>query len=296
MRFRNLDLVLIIIIVAMNVVWTLMAIHFVLVGIILALPLIFYFPGYALTQTLFRKKEREQGTSMFTDLATQPELKIGHPVGRTDQLVLSLGLSMAIDVLVGFLLNILPIGLNALSWILSLGFITIICVVLTIFLRRKDVAKGAGTRTRIHLRLQDYLLLGLVLLVVTSALWLSFVRPVQPDPSFTQFWMLPANQASKSCVVSVGIQSFESTSQTYRVVIMANSTQTNAWSSIALAPQQKWVQSVAIAPGAVSSVLIEAQLYRNDRPDTAYRDVHLTFYISSANANGHLQQQCVLGT
>ncbi|MFL5690974.1 MAG: DUF1616 domain-containing protein [Ktedonobacteraceae bacterium] len=294
MRFKNLDLIIAMVVVVINVVWTQVPNRFLIPGIIFALPLTFFLSGYALTQTLFRRRMPEPTRYSSNSPIRQPDLKIGHPIGGADQIVLSFGLSMAIDVLVGFGLNILPIGLQALSWVLSLGLVTTVFVLLATFLRRKDIPRVATT-PRVRITLQDCILFGLAILVVASAVWLSVIRPLQPQPSFTQFWMLPANQVSKTCAVSIGAQSFESTSETYRVVMRVNDAQTNTWSSIVLTPQQKWLQLVPITPGTTSSLYIEAQLYRADKPDTEYRNVHLTFYISSVNDNGQLQQQCVLG-
>lgn len=295
MRFKGLDLIIVMIIVAINVALTQLPGRFMIAGILFALPLILFLPGYTLTQTLFRRRAPVQKQSTPEDSAPQQELRLGHPIGTADQLLLSFGLSIAIDVLVGFGLNILPIGLQALSWILSLGLITTICAVLAAFLRRKDIPGGARM-PRVRVVLRDGILFGLAILIAVSAIWLSFIRPLQPQPSFTQFWMLPANQASKTCAVSVGVQSFETTSETYHVVMTVNNIQTNSWSSIVLAPQQKWVQLVAVKPGTSNSLSIEAQLYVANKPDVVYRDVHLIFYISSINTNGLVQQQCVLGT
>jgi uncharacterized membrane protein len=210
-------------------------------------------------------------------------------------LLLSFGLSLAVDVLVGFGLNILPIGLQALSWVLSLGLITTGCAILALFLRRGDIPY-TSTASHIRITLQNCVLFALAILVVASAVWLSIIRPLSPQPSFTQFWMLPANQTNKTCAVSLGVQNFETTSETYRIVMTVNNAQTNAWPSIVLDSKQKWVQSVTVNPGNTSSLVIEAQLYRTDKPDAVYRSVHLTYYVSSINNNGNLQQQCILGS
>ncbi|HTK11600.1 MAG TPA: DUF1616 domain-containing protein [Ktedonobacteraceae bacterium] len=295
MRLKNLDLLIVMIFVVINVVWLQVPNRPVLPGIAIALPLTFFFSGYALAQTLFRRHVPESTQEARGDLIRRPDLLLGHPVGRADQILLSFGLSMAIDVLVGFALNILPIGLQAQSWVISLGLITTICTVLAFFLRRKDIPGGAAAIS-VRISVQDVLLFLLALLVVASSVWLAIARPLNPQPSFTQFWMLPANQTSKTCAVSLGAQNFETTSKTYRVVMTINNVQTNTWSSIVLTPQQKWVQAVPVNPGSNSTLSIEAQLYRTDNPGTAYRDVHMTFYIASTENNGKLQQQCVLGS
>ncbi len=295
MRFKNSDLLFSILVVVVNVAWTQAPGRWMLLGIILALPLILFLPGYALTQTLFRRRALEPEASSGN--ARQADLKVGHPIGRSDQLVLSIGLSMAVDVLVGFVLNILPIGLNALSWILSLGLITTFFAVWAAFLRRKDVLK-ATVQPRVRVTLQDGLLVVLATLVVASALWLAVIRPLQPQPSFTQFWMLPANQGSKMCEVSLGVQNFETGSETYRIVVAVNNVQAKVWSAVALDPQQKWVQDIPIQAGtnASNSLNIDANLYKTGNPTVVYRNVHLTFYLSTIDTNGVVQQQCVLGT
>jgi len=292
MRVKNLDLFIILFIVILNVGWTQVPGNLPFVGIILALPLILFFPGYTLTQALFRRREPEQVSSV---LPGQSALKPGHPIGGTDQLVLSLGLSMAIDVLVGFVLNILPTGLNSFSWIFSLSLLVIIFAVLAVVFRRKDRVKTTTT-LRMRFTLQDALLLGLALLIAGSAIWLAIIRLIQPQPSFTQLWMLQANQNSKTCAVSIGIQSFETSAETYRMVVTVNNAPAKTWAAIALVPQQKWVQSLPVTSASANSLYVEAQLYRVSQPTIVYRDVHLTLYISSANANGVVQQQCVLGS
>ena len=291
MRFKNLDLIAAILIAAINIGWTQIPNRPLSVGIILALPLTFILPGYTLTQVLFRMRSPDQSLDSSNDLIVRPSLKIGHPVGGADQTVLSFGLSLAIDVLVGFALNVFPIGLQALSWTLSLGLITTVFALLAAFLRRRDIVKVARA-PRPRITIYDCILFGLAILVAAAAIWLSIIRPLEPQPSFTQFWMLPSKQADNSCAVSIGVQSFELTSVMYRVVMTVGGSQTNTWSSIVLAPQEEWSRSVPVKPGAASSLYIEAQLYRADTPGTAYRNVHLIFHISKGSKNGQVQQQC----
>jgi uncharacterized membrane protein len=293
MRCKNFDLILTMVVVALNVAWTQVPNRPLLPGIIFALPLIFFCSGYALTQVLFRRRMLEQPPNVSNYFTHWSDLK--HPIGGADQILLSLGLSMAINVLVGFGLNILPIGLQALSWVLSLGLITVGCALLATFLRRKDLPRASQT-PHMRITVRDCMLFGLASFVVASAVWISIIRPLEPQRGFTQFWMLPVNEASKTCVVSVGVQSFEATSETYRVVMIVNGVQTSTWSPVILTPQQEWVQSVPVTPGTTSSLYVEAQLYRVDEPDIIYRNVHLTFYIAKANPGGLAQQQCALRT
>ncbi len=266
MRVKNLDLIAAILLVAINVGWTQLPNRPLVIGIILALPLTFVLPGYTLTQTLFRGRSPDQSLDSSNNLVLRPSLKIGQPVGGADQIILSLGLSMAIDVLVGFALNVFPIGLQALSWTLSLGLITTVFALLAAFLRRRDIVTIERV-SRPRITIYDCILFGLAILIATAAVWFSIIRPLEPQP--------------------------KSDSVTYRVVMMVNGSQAGMWSSIVLAPQEKWSRSVPVKPGAASSLYIEAQLYRADKPGTVYRNVHLTLHSSK---NELAQQQCTLGT
>lgn len=287
MRLRNFDLFLVVLVVILNVVWTQIPYHLTVVGILLGLPLTLCFPGYTLTQVLFRQREQILGVS--NSIIQRPELKIGHPIGVLDQIVLSLGLSLTIDVLVGFVLNIFPIGLQALSWTLSLGLITTLFALVAAFLRRGDIIRVARV-SRLHVTMRDGILFALAVVVTAIAVWSSIIRPFDPQPSFTQFRMMPAKNSS--CVVSIGVQSFESTPVTYSIIMTVNGTKEDTWSSIALEPQQEWSQSVLVKPDGTSKLYVEAQLYRMDRLGTVYRNVHLTFQVSPESKKGQFLQQC----
>src|SRR6266487_3588085 len=91
MRLKNLDLIVAVTIAAMNVVWALLPGRTPVIGTVLALPLVFVLPGYSLTEAMFYKRTVE----------------------TSHRLLLSLVLSLAIDILGGLILNMLPAGLQA---------------------------------------------------------------------------------------------------------------------------------------------------------------------------------------
>ncbi|HVB62936.1 MAG TPA: DUF1616 domain-containing protein [Ktedonobacteraceae bacterium] len=289
MRIKNLDLIVVIGIVVINVVWTLIPQHPVLPGILLVLPLTFIVPGYVLTQVVIRRRSSEPSLDASSELLLRPGLKLRQPPGIADQIVLTLGLSLAIDVLVGFGLNFSPVGLQASSWALALGLFTTVLTLLAVFLRQKDSARTASA-SKLHITIYDGLLLGLAIVVVIAAVWLAIIRPLDPQPSFTQFWMLPVR--NDGCSVSIGVQSFETMSVAYRVVMTINHAQTDSWSSIVLSPQQTWSRSAVVTPENTSSLYIEALLYRTNEPGKVYRNVHITLYISTVSTNGQTQYQC----
>src|SRR5579863_8696081 len=120
MRRNNLDLLVIEFITVLNVVWALLPNYSVLIGTFLALPLVFVLPGYTLTEVLFHQKL----------------------LNGTHRLALSLGISIALDILSGLILNMLPIGLQSLSWAVLLGLLTTVFSLLAACLRRRGQLKG----------------------------------------------------------------------------------------------------------------------------------------------------------
>lgn len=268
MRLKNVDLLLAMVTVAMNMLWVLLPGRIPVIGIMLALPLVFVLPGYGLTEVMFHKRS----------------LDAAH------RLTSSLALSLAIVILSGFILNILPVGLHAISWAMFLGILTMIFSLWVAILRRRTQISEMRI-PKLHLALHEYILFGLAVIVAILSIQYSAVGVEhQPHPGFTQLWMLPTKQVNNSCAVSVGVQSFETTSVTYRIVMTINGSQVNTWSSIVLSPQEEWIQAVSIKPGAAQNTYIEARLYRADKPEIVYRNVHLTFHSLTGSKDERIQQ------
>jgi len=59
-------------------------------------------------------------------------------------------------------------------------------------------------------------------------------------------------------------------------MVTANGTQVTSWPSIILANQQEWDRLVSVTPATSGSILVDARLYRLDKPETVYREVHVT--------------------
>lgn len=269
MRLKHLDLILATTVAAMNAIWTLLPGHSPVIGTVLALPLVFVLPGYILTQALFHKRTFD-------------------PVYRS---VLSLGLTLAIDILGGFVLNILPIGLRAISWAAFLGLLTTLLSLWVASLRRRSGSNISSTYW-LRLSIHEYVLIGLATAVVFLAVRYTALGVTQePRPGFTQFWMLPSNQIDKNCAVSIGVHSFELSATTYRIVVTVNGTRADTWPSIPLKPQGEWNQSVSIQPEtAIGNLYIEARLYRIDEPGSVYRDVHLVLYNLTGSTGGQAER------
>ncbi len=254
MRRKNLDLVVAVIIAGMNVGWALLGNRFPLIGVTLALPLVFVLPGYMLTEAFFHKR----------------------PLNVSHRLLLSLGLSLSIVVLSGLLLNLLPAGLRATTWAIFLGLLTALLSLLVAYIRRGTPLNETHP-LRFRFSISGFVLFSLAIVIATlSVLYAVIGAERQSYSGFTQLSMLPSVQTEKSCAIHLGIRSFESTTVTYRIILTINKTQVTPWPSIVLAPQEAWNRSMPITPGVSSSVNVEAQLYRLDKPSAAYREVHVT--------------------
>jgi uncharacterized membrane protein len=268
MRLKNLDLIVMVIIAVLNIVWALLPNRPTLIGTILGVPLVFLLPGYTLTEAMFHKRS----------------------LAASHRLVISIGLSLAIDIIGGFMLNVLPIGLQALSWAGLLGLLTIVVAVLATYLRR---GKQVNRTQPVRLRFTAYqiALFGLATMIAILAVLNDTISAAQQShPGFTQFWMLPTAQANNSCAVQLGVRNFEATSMTYRVTLTMNGTQRTPEQSIDLAPQQEWQQLVPIAPVPSGKVYIHAQLYRLDKPESVYREVHVTLPNLAISKDGKTRQ------
>jgi hypothetical protein len=256
MRLKNLDLIVTVTFATLNVVWATLPGHILAMGIILALPLVFVLPGYTLTETLFNNQS----------------------LGGPARLLFSLGLSLAIDILCGLVLSLLPVGLRGTSWTMLLGTFTVLFSLLVAYLRGRTPSSGVRL-PRLRFTTSNLVLFGLATLVVVLSIAYDAVGVAQqPYPGFTQLWVLPAAQAEKGCAVRLGVRSFESTPITYRIMMTIEKAQAATWPSVVLAPQGEWGLLVSIPPEATDNVYVEVQLYRIDKPQKVYREVNVTLH------------------
>lgn len=286
MRPKNLDLVIGLLIAAVNVGWTLLPDHptyLTIAGIILALPLVFVLPGYTLTEALFKRS-----TNASEALIRQPALKLERPFKTSDRLIVGLGLSLALVILTGFILNMFTTGLQAFSWVVSLAVQTMVFSLIAGYRRRNitmpapmtnGTAPQSGSRGRITV--YDVLLFMLAIAITIGSFgYATLAATQQKYPGFTELWMVPSPQANKSCAMLIGVHSSETGTTTYRVVMTVNGASKGDWSPVTLTPQQDWNQLVPMKASTTDTLDVEVQLYRIDKPDTVYRNTHVTLTSS----------------
>src|SRR5437763_1998626 len=225
MRQQNKDLFLILIVAIVNIVWACLPTHFVGVGLILALPLVFLAPGYLLIEILMQKREHD----------------------GTMHLLLSIGLSLSIDILCGFLLNIIPVGLTPLTWGVSLAALAMACTLLCMVKRRRRQIHVDQKQKDLPTRYEFLLLTFTIYVVVFAFIYTTNTIAYQKYQGFTQFWLLLDNRQPHVCAIQLGIDSSEIVTTIYQVELRENNQHAAHWSSITLAPQQKWRGQLPVA-------------------------------------------------
>ena len=229
---------------------------------ILTLPLAFVLPGYALMCALFRKQT----------------------LGNAERLIFSLGLSLSIVILGGLALNLTPFGLQARSWAVFLGVVTLGASAVAILRQRRqgEAAEGWPGFKGMQFTFRQGLLPGLAVLLVGGAFAVSIIgAQLQPRSGFTRLWMLPASGTAKAeDAVSLGLSNKESTPMEYRLTLEINGKVIKEWSAIDLSPNQQWEATLALRQSLSGSsttapAKIEAILYRTSNLKTIYRYVVL---------------------
>jgi uncharacterized membrane protein len=265
MRQHNRDLFLILLIASANVVWVYLHTRFVVVGIVLALPLTFLIPGYLLIEILTKQHERD----------------------GTTHLLLSIGLSLSIDILCGFLLNFIPAGLTPITWSVFLAALTVACVLLCMVRRRRWRVHIDQKQKDLPTRYESLLLMLTIYIVVFAFMYTTNTIQNQKYQGFTQFWLLLDNHQSHRCTIQLGIDSSETVTTTYQIEVKENNQHAAHWSSISLAPQQKWRGRFPIANNytRTTQLQIEADLYRQQEPSSVYRTAQLFLSKSTCTQN-----------
>jgi uncharacterized membrane protein len=213
----------------------------VVFGVLLALVL----PGYGLSVVLL------------------PEL------GRVERALCALGLSLAIDVLSGFILNLTPFGLSAASWAGWLGSLTLVFV--AVAWRRASQAIGTPLVWP-QVSFGSKLVFAGALLTMLLAVKIAQLDSGGPGSTFTQLWALPRH-TSDGDRLQIGVRNGESTIERYGLVVEMNGARLNEWQDVELGSEQEWTSQIGLPNDSVG--MLRVRLYRAAEPDEAYRTVQV---------------------
>jgi uncharacterized membrane protein len=170
------------------------------------------------------------------------------------------GLSIGMIAIGGLLLNLLPWGLQAATW---LAYLLVLLVIALAIGRRP----GAW-RPRLGAARHEVVLGGAGAAMVVTALLFARLFAGHPTESFTQVWITPSADAPAS--VELRMLSEEQAATGYRMEVWRNGAQVESWTDIRLVTGQTWSRTVSVGAGR-----IEVLLFRLTDPGTLYRYVTL---------------------
>jgi uncharacterized membrane protein len=234
--------------------------------IILGIPFLLFFPGYAFMAALFSRKEEMSGIQ---------------------RVVLSFGLSIAIVPLIGFIINYTPWGIKLESIMYSVASFILVCSVVAWLRQRKLIEEerltidflvtmpgwGEGIRDRIL----TVILVAVILGVLGTIGY--FVAAPKAGETFTEFYLLgqqneTANYPTElelgdTGTIVVGIINHEGTEVSYRVEVVISSNKGYEIGPIILADEEKLETKVVFIPDAAGeNQKIEVFLYKYDEVET----------------------------
>jgi uncharacterized membrane protein len=233
--------------------------------IFIALPFLFFCPGYALISALFPKKE---------DLDT------------IERIVLSIGLSIAVVPLIGIVLHFTA-GIKLYPILFSLAGLIFLFSLIALY-RRQGVA--IIYHVDIELRKTPYDLILLALLFVIGALAIQIVTTPKIE-KFTEFYVLNAEEKAgdyprnltlgESMEVLLGIHNHEAQDVEYRVVILLENETIETIEDITLAHEEKWEEKVDFTPRKVGrNMRLEFLLYKG-MEEKPYRALRLLVNVTT---------------
>lgn len=247
-KFYDLALVAVLTIVA--VVLALAGVKNVLILISFGLPLVLFLPGYTLTLVLFEAK-----------------------LGKAEKLLFSVGLSLLVTIVSGLLLNVTPWGLQAGSWAVWLGAITLGTAGIAL-VRRLNLPGSTAPQAGFKVKWFQPVLLGIAGLIAVVALLVARNGAAAVSDNFTQLWAIPSAQTGQNSL-RLGISNQEAAAVKYRLQVNAGTSLIKEWPSLELAAGQEWETNLPLLATQTGNASVNVRLYRLDAPDKVYRQVFL---------------------
>jgi len=245
--------------------------------ILIGVPFVLFFPGYALVCALFPKKG---------------------DLDEVERLALSIGLSIAVVPLLGLVLNYTPFGIRLYPILISLFSFTFLMSFVAMRRRNALSIEERFTpsfsvnvpRWRELSKMDKALSVGLIFCVVFSgALMANFATTPRVRERFTEFYVLgPTGKVEgypttltlgESGTVILGVVNHEYDEATYRIVIRLDGETVGTIEGIGLEHEGRWEKNFTFTPDKTGEKLkLEFLLYMNGGAEP-YRSLHLWITI-----------------
>lgn len=251
---RSLDLIILMLYAIAAVALAFAGLSTGLPGLVLGLPLALFLPGYALTTAFLPAPMQEQ----------------------PNRLLCSLGLSFAVTILIGLLLNLTPAGFQPYSWAITLGAVSFFAALVALARRWRESTQGINPRPlprgSYRFTFGNAVILMAAGLVVVGAYMVTRTATLQQQyPGFTQLWLLRAGSTDQKSVL-VGVRNMEDVPVNYRVELTVGTTLVAQWQSMTLQDGEEWQQVISLANQQIpNGDEVVVNLYRLDDPQTVYR-------------------------
>ena len=240
--------------------------------IILGIPFLLFFPGYALVAALFPKREGMDGI---------------------ERIALSFGLSIAVVPLIGLILNYTPLGIRLEPVLYSVASFIFVTSVIAWFRRRRLTAEerfGIEFQGRMPGRgggrWDRALSIILVITIVGALGTLGYViaKP-RVEERFTEFYILglegEAVDYPREMVVGeegrviVGIINREHETVSYRMEVRIDGVKHKELGALVLEHDEKWEGEISFVPTAAGDNQKAEFLLYKERQSEAYQSLHL---------------------
>ena len=190
--------------------------------------------------------------------------------------VLAIGMNIALVILGGFVLNLLPTGLDTSAWSVFSTIVTLAAAGLAYWHERHSFPQRA-TPVRTPLRVGNWLVVAATLVILGISFGLSqWGAEIQPRPGFTQLWLVPVDRSHPS-MMQLGVRNEENTALAYRLDLYIDGAIVRTWDSIELQRDTQWESVEDISAVVDEGSQLELLLYRMDAPTQVYRRVTWTF-------------------
>jgi uncharacterized membrane protein len=249
--------------------------------VILGLPLILFFPGYALLAAIFPRKGELKGI---------------------ERMALSFGLSIVVVPLIGLGLNFTPWGIRLAPILISLVAFIILFSALALYRRRKLLVEDVyipGFNYELPAfnemsRLDRALSVLLVLFILSTVGSVAYVRAFPKVEKFTEFYILgPDGKAGgyptdltvgKQAQVTVAVINHEYATVNYTVQVKMGDYVNSTTGPIALSNGQKWEGPIEFSAN-MPNQNIEVQFLLFRQGDTSpYRSLHIRVNVKAPPA------------
>lgn len=253
---------------------------------ILELPIVLFFPGYALIAALFPRKDDLDG------------------IERT---ALSFGLSIVVVPLVGLGLNYTPWGIRIIPILTTLSIFTIGMCLIAAYRRSgllemeafsvpfmadilENLQKNVFEQDRSRLNKALSIILVISILASVAMLVYVVVTPKQ-GKKFTEFYILgPGGMADDyptdvvigdSGTVIVGVVNHEYATINYLIALVLENGSSTHNTTIRLEHNETWEQPITFTPSKVGDEMkLQFLLFKENNNSVPYRDLHLWIDVS----------------